>query len=84
MYETQLKMSARFGAPPPPVPPAIASAYPEVVEAHAKAAAQQHSARQRNPMEKVCVLGRYNFCDSILTPVWEVRSELDHGLPLYD
>ena len=68
VYETQLKMSARFGAPPPPVPPAIASAYPEVVEAHAKAAAQQHSARQRNPMEKVWIkffffgLGRDDEC----------------------
>ena len=53
VYEKQLKVSARFNQPPPPVPPAIASAFPEVVEAHAKALAQQNSARQRNPMEKV-------------------------------
>ncbi|KAI5116478.1 hypothetical protein M0805_003507 [Coniferiporia weirii] len=52
VYETQLKMSARFNQPPPPVPPAIAAAFPDVVEAHAKAAAQQRSARQQNPMEK--------------------------------
>ncbi|THG99504.1 hypothetical protein EW145_g7255 [Phellinidium pouzarii] len=52
VYETQLKMSARFNQPPPPVPPAIAAAFPEVIEAHAKAATQQRSARQQNPLEK--------------------------------
>ncbi|KAL5483440.1 SPF1 [Sanghuangporus weigelae] len=52
VYESQLKISARFNQPPPPVPPAIASAFPEVVEAHAKASAAQRTARQRNPMEK--------------------------------
>lgn len=56
VYETQLKMSARFNAPPPPVPPALAQAYPEVVQAHARAAAEQLTARQRNPMEKVSIL----------------------------
>ena len=59
VYETQLKMSARFNAPPPPVPPAIAAAFPDVVEAHAKAAAEQKNARQRNPMEKVRMLTAY-------------------------
>lgn len=54
VYETQLKMSARFNAPPPPVPPAIAQAFPDVVEAHARATAEQQTARQRNPMERVC------------------------------
>jgi cation-transporting ATPase 13A1 len=33
VYESQLKMSARFGQVPPPVPPAIAHLYPDVVEA---------------------------------------------------
>ena len=53
VYETQLKISARFNQPPPPVPPAIASLYPDVVEAQKKAAEQQQEARQRNPLEKV-------------------------------
>lgn len=54
VYETQLKVSARFNQPPPPVPPAIASLYPDVVEAQKRAADQQRNARQRNPLEKVC------------------------------
>jgi cation-transporting ATPase 13A1 len=53
VYETQLKISARFGQPPPPVPPAIAHLYPDVVEAQKKAAADLHVARKKNPMEKV-------------------------------
>ncbi|KAI6127508.1 cation-transporting ATPase [Pisolithus croceorrhizus] len=40
VYETQLRLSARFGSPPPPVPPAIAHLYPDV------------AARKKNPMEK--------------------------------
>ncbi|TDL20605.1 endoplasmic reticulum Ca-transporting P-type ATPase [Rickenella mellea] len=52
VYETQLKVSARFNQPPPPVPPAIASLYPDIVEAQQRAAANQQVARQRNPMEK--------------------------------
>ncbi|KAG8216948.1 ATPase [Butyriboletus roseoflavus] len=52
VYESQLKISARFGQVPPPVPPAIAHLYPDVVEAQKKAAANLQIARQRNPMEK--------------------------------
>ncbi|KAF8137626.1 hypothetical protein EV363DRAFT_1254544 [Boletus edulis] len=52
VYESQLKISARFGQVPPPVPPAIAHLYPDVVEAQKKAAANMQIARQRNPMEK--------------------------------
>jgi cation-transporting ATPase 13A1 len=36
VYESQLKISARFGQVPPPVPPAIAHLYPDVVEAQKK------------------------------------------------
>lgn len=53
VYESQLKISARFGQPPPPVPPALAHLYPDVVEAQKKAAADLQVARKRNPMEKV-------------------------------
>lgn len=52
VYESQLKISARFNQPPPPVPPVIAHMYPEVVEAQKKAAAEQADARKKNPMEK--------------------------------
>ncbi|KAG6332982.1 hypothetical protein ID866_6110 [Astraeus odoratus] len=52
VYESQLKISARFGQPPPPVPPAIAHLYPDVVEAQKKVAADLQAARKRNPMEK--------------------------------
>lgn len=54
VYETQLKMSARFNQPPPPVPPAIAHLYPDVVEAQRRAAQEQQESRKRNPLEKVC------------------------------
>jgi len=53
VYESQLKISARFGQPPPPVPPAIAHLLPEAVEAQRAVAEQHQVARQKNPMEKV-------------------------------
>ncbi|OAX38565.1 hypothetical protein K503DRAFT_151206 [Rhizopogon vinicolor AM-OR11-026] len=52
VYESQLKISARFGQVPPPVPPAIAHLYPDVVEAQKKAAENLQLARKKNPMEK--------------------------------
>lgn len=59
VYESQLKISARFNQAPPPVPAAIAHMYPHVVEAQQHAAQELQSARKRNPMEKVC---RYVIC----------------------
>jgi len=53
VYESQLKFSARFNQPPPPVPPAIAHLVPDAVKAQQAAAANQQVARQRNPLEKV-------------------------------
>jgi cation-transporting ATPase 13A1 len=52
VYESQLNISQRFGQVPPPVPPAIAHLYPELVAAQQKAVASQQAARQKNPMEK--------------------------------
>ncbi|GJJ12990.1 hypothetical protein Clacol_007239 [Clathrus columnatus] len=52
VYESQLKISARFGQPPPPVPKAIEHLYPGAVEAQKKAADDLKVARQKNPMEK--------------------------------
>lgn len=53
VYETQLKMSARFNQPPPPVPKAIAHMYPELVKTQQEAAEKMKDARKKNPMEKV-------------------------------
>ncbi|KAI0644110.1 endoplasmic reticulum Ca-transporting P-type ATPase [Trametes meyenii] len=52
VYESQLKISARFNQPPPPVPPAIAHLYPDVVQAQKKATEELQNARKKNPMEK--------------------------------
>ncbi|EGO29932.1 cation-transporting ATPase [Serpula lacrymans var. lacrymans S7.9] len=52
VYESQLKISARFGQVPPAVPPAIAHLYPDVVEAQKKAVEDLQVARKKNPMEK--------------------------------
>jgi manganese-transporting P-type ATPase len=56
VYESQLNISSRFNQPPPPVPPAIAHLYPDVVEAQQKAAADLQTARKKNPLEKVRLL----------------------------
>jgi magnesium-transporting ATPase (P-type) len=53
VYESQLKISSRFGQPPPPVPPILKEYYPEVAEAQEKAKAAQGEAKKQNPMEKV-------------------------------
>ncbi|QRW07471.1 endoplasmic reticulum Ca-transporting P-type ATPase [Ceratobasidium sp. AG-Ba] len=52
VYESQLKISARFNQPPPPVPQAIAHLYQDVVAAQQKAAEDLKDKRKRNPMEK--------------------------------
>ncbi|KAF5354141.1 hypothetical protein D9756_007296 [Leucocoprinus leucothites] len=52
VYESQLSISARFGQPPPAVPPAIAHLVPDAVKAQQAAVANQQVARQKNPMEK--------------------------------
>lgn len=52
VYESQLKISARFNQPPPPVPPAIAHLLPDAVAAQQRAAADLQTARQQNPMER--------------------------------
>ncbi|KAM6494929.1 hypothetical protein JOM56_009552 [Amanita muscaria] len=52
VYESQLKISARFNQPPPPVPPAIAHLLPDAVAAQQRAAADLQAARQQNPMER--------------------------------
>lgn len=59
VYESQLKISARFGQVPPPVPPAIAHLLPDAVEAQQRVAADLQVARQRNPMEKVGFLEQF-------------------------
>lgn len=53
VYESQLKISAKFNQPPPPVPAAIAGLYPDLVATQQKAAEQFKDARKKNPAEKV-------------------------------
>jgi len=60
VYETQLKFSQRFNQPPPPVPPILASQYPDLVVAQERAKADQTVARKQNPMEKV---GEFHSCN---------------------
>lgn len=50
MYESQLNLMARWNQPPPPVPPALKAAYPQLEEAHEKAARKMRSQRAANPM----------------------------------
>ena len=52
VYESQLKLSQRFNAPPPPVPPILAQVYPEMVAAQQKAKAEQASAKKADPYSK--------------------------------
>jgi cation-transporting ATPase 13A1 len=53
VYESQLKISARFNQPPPPVPQAIAHLLPDAVAAQQRVADDLQVARQRNPAERV-------------------------------
>src|SRR6202020_2332805 len=53
VYETQLKVSSKFGQAPPPVPPIIAHLYADLVQVQQKVASDQQAARRKNPMEKV-------------------------------
>lgn len=53
VYESQLKLSQRFNAPPPPVPAALAQAYPEMVVAQQKAKDDLATARKADPYSKV-------------------------------
>ena len=52
VYETQLKISSKFGQAPT-VLPAIAHLYPDLVQVQQKVASDQQVARRKNPMEKV-------------------------------
>lgn len=86
VYESQLKISARFGQVPPPVPPVIAHLYPNVVEAQKKAAEDQQNAKKKNPMEKVRSPRTHKYyvadvpCSSTLpplptsSPIWTQRT----------
>lgn len=47
LYEQQLRITSRFGQPPPPVPPLIADLFPDAVKAQQEAAKSVTSDRQR-------------------------------------
>ena len=60
VYESQLKLSQRFNAPPPPVPAALAQHFPDIVEAQKKAKEQGDLARRStDPRSKVSVPDSY-------------------------
>ena len=70
VYEQQCKISARFNQPPPPVPPALKAAFPELVETQQQALASMTNARKKNPMEKVSLFydcSRRNFVLNLLS-----------------
>lgn len=52
VYEQQCSISARFNQPPPPVPPALREAYPDLVKHQESMVADLKTARKKNPLEK--------------------------------
>ncbi|WVF71386.1 hypothetical protein IAT40_006190 [Kwoniella sp. CBS 6097] len=52
VYEQQVKISQRFNQPPPPVPPALREAFPELVATQQAVAEAHKGAKKKNPMEK--------------------------------
>lgn len=56
MYEQQLKFSARFGQPPPPVPALIADLFPDAVAAQKEAALKMGVERSQGVVSKVRAL----------------------------
>lgn len=51
-YEAQLALMARWNQPPPPVPPALKEAFPQLEEAREKAARKMQVQRAANPVAK--------------------------------
>jgi len=49
VYESQLSLCARFGQPPPPVPPLLKEVYPDLEKAREEALAKFQVAKQSNP-----------------------------------
>jgi cation-transporting ATPase 13A1 len=54
VYESQLKLTQRFNQPPPPVPTALASVYPDLVKVQQAAATEMKEGQKQNPMQRVC------------------------------
>ncbi|BGP22124.1 putative cation-transporting ATPase 1 [Rhodotorula toruloides] len=52
VYEQQLRITSRFGQPPPPVPPLIADLFPDAVKAQQEAAKNVTSDRQKGKVNK--------------------------------
>ncbi|CEQ39188.1 SPOSA6832_00699 [Sporobolomyces salmonicolor] len=52
MYEQQLRITSRFGQPPPPVPPLIADLFPDAVKAQQDAAKTVGANRQQGKVAK--------------------------------
>lgn len=54
VYEQQLRITSRFGQPPPPVPPQIADLFPDAVKAQQAAAKNVLGDRKEGKVTKVC------------------------------
>ncbi|WFD48809.1 putative cation-transporting ATPase 1 [Malassezia furfur] len=52
VYESQLSLMAKWGQPPPPVPPALKEAYPDLEQAREKAVQLLQTQRRTNPVAK--------------------------------
>ncbi|GAA6030029.1 hypothetical protein JCM8097_009222 [Rhodosporidiobolus ruineniae] len=52
VYEQQLRITSRFGQPPPPVPPLIADMFPDAVKAQQEAAKNIQNDRQKGKVSK--------------------------------
>lgn len=65
VYESQLRLSQRFNAPPPPVPPALAEHFPDIVAAQKKAKEDHTAAKKADPYQKVS-MGQYAFVEAFV------------------
>ena len=52
VYESQLKLTARFNQPPPPVPPVLKAAYPDLEKAREVALQNMRTEQRQNPTAK--------------------------------
>jgi cation-transporting ATPase 13A1 len=69
VYESQLKITQRFGQPPPPVPAALASIYPDLVQAQQNTVAEMRDAQRVNPAQRVRHPSPCSHCRFLITRV---------------
>lgn len=72
-YEAQLSLTSRFGQPPPPVPPLLKTAYPDLEKVREEALAKMNQQKQSNPKAK--------FDFSAITSQMAAMDDLEDGPP---